>query len=64
MPRDHKAAIPRSVPSFLLYVFVYPERIKPGGELPRLQFSASAAHEPIRRGEELVTINITLKNTI
>jgi hypothetical protein len=45
------------------YVFVYQERIKPAGEPPRLQASANVTHEPLQGSRELVTINITLKNT-
>lgn len=44
------------------YVFVYQERIKPAGELPRFLVSATATHEPLQGGKELVTVNVSLKN--
>jgi hypothetical protein len=45
------------------YVFVYQERIKPAGEPPRLQVSTSVTHEALQSGKELITIDVTLKNT-
>ena len=45
------------------YVFVYQERIKPAAEPPRLQMSTNVSREALHGGKELVTINVTLKNT-
>lgn len=45
------------------YVFVYQERIKPAGEPPRMEFSTNVTHEALQGDKELVTINVTMKNT-
>ena len=45
------------------YVFVYQERIKPASEAPRMEVAARLTHEPLQGDKELVTINVTMKNT-
>lgn len=45
------------------YVFIYQERIKPAAAPPLLQVDTRVAHDALEGGKELVTINVTLKNT-